>query len=125
MNWNDYPNFSKQEFDCKHTGKNEMKPEFMERLQVLRNQYGKPIKISSGYRDITHPIEAKKKRGGAHTTGLAADLAVERGDAHFILDLAFRLGFTGIGVQQKGSGRFIHLDIDNRPDSLRPTVWSY
>jgi zinc D-Ala-D-Ala carboxypeptidase len=39
------------------------------------------------------------------------------------LRLAFKLGFTGIGVQQKGSGRFIHLD--TMEGGTRPTVWSY
>jgi hypothetical protein len=39
MNWNDYPNFSKEEFDCKHSGKNEMKPDFMDMLQDLRTKY--------------------------------------------------------------------------------------
>ena len=127
MNWNDYPNFSKEEFTCKHTGKNEMKPEFMSMLQELRNRYGKPIRITSGYRDKTHPIEAKKSNPGAHATGQAADIGVDRGEAYEILRLAFEIGFTGVGIQQKGGGRFIHLD-NIEPDTkdfLRPTIWSY
>ncbi len=59
--WDLYPNFSKEEFDCKHTGKNEMKHSFMAKLQALRTAYGKPIAISSGFRDYTHPAESKKK----------------------------------------------------------------
>jgi zinc D-Ala-D-Ala carboxypeptidase len=126
MNWNDYPNFSKSEFDCKHTGKNEMKPEFMSKLQELRTRYGKPMRISSGFRDRTHPIEANKIIAGAHTTGLAADIAVDRGNAYQVLKIALELGFTGIGINQKGSGRFIHLDtIENNSSQPRPTIWSY
>ena len=69
------------------------------------------MKITSGFRDVTHPIEAKKKKTpGAHTTGCAADIAVSREDAFDLLSLALTKGFTGIGIQQKGSGRFIHLD---------------
>ena len=35
-------------------------------------------------------------------------------------------GFTGIGVNQKGNSRFIHLDIaDHSEERPRPTVWSY
>jgi hypothetical protein len=30
------------------------------------------------------------------------------------------MGFKGIGVQQKGAGRFIHLD-----DREDPAIWSY
>jgi uncharacterized protein YcbK (DUF882 family) len=126
-NWNLYPNFSKEEFDCKHTGKNEMQHSFMEKLQTLRTRYGKPVRVSSGYRDPKHPIEARKAGvSGAHTTGLACDLAVERGESYVVLKLALELGFTGIGIQQKGSGRFIHLDtIPNNSAQPRPTLWSY
>lgn len=127
INWNDYPNFSKDEFDCKHSGKNEMDAQFMGRLQLLRDAYKKPIVVTSGYRDITHPIESKKKRTGAHTTGKAVDISVDRGDAYALLKLAIWVGFTGIGVKQKGSGRFIHLDtIEEGTDGfIRPTIWSY
>ncbi len=125
--WDLYKDFSDWEFDCKQTGKNEMKHSFMARLQALRSAYGKSMSISSGFRDYTHSIEAKKpKRNGAHPTGMAADIAVSRGDAYRILKLALELGFTGIGVNQKGGGRFIHLDtIENNPDQPRPTIWSY
>ena len=126
MNWNDYPNFSKSEFDCKHSGFNQMKPDFMYKLQKLREAYGKPMRITSGYRHKTHPIEAKKSKVGAHATGQAADIGVDRGDAYELLKLALELGFTGIGIQQKGSGRFIHLDtLEPSADFIRPTIWSY
>jgi hypothetical protein len=36
--------------------------------------------------------------------------------------IAMEAGFTGIGVQQKGTGRFLHLD--TLEGDLRPTVWS-
>jgi zinc D-Ala-D-Ala carboxypeptidase len=81
------------------------------------------MKITSGYRCPKHPIEAAKKASGAHSTGLAADIGVDGGEAHKILSLAMQLGFTGIGVQQKGAGRFIHVDLVKSPP--RPNVWSY
>ena len=125
--WKEYPNFSKKEFDCKYSGKNEMQHEFMKKLQTLREFYGKSLKISSGYRDYSHPVEAKKPyKNGAHPTGLAADLIVDRKDAYKVLELAIGLGFTGIGIKQHGKGRFIHLDtIKDNPLQLRPTIWSY
>ena len=123
MDWNKYPNFSAKEFDCSHCGKNEMRADFMERLQSLRNAYGKPMRITSGYRCPEHPIEAKKAKPGSHASGCACDVGIDGPDAHQILSIALQLGFTGIGVQQKGSGRFIHLD--TLTSGLRPTVWSY
>jgi zinc D-Ala-D-Ala carboxypeptidase len=123
MDWSRYPNFKKSEFDCSHCGKNEMQPDFMAALQSLRTSYGKPMRITSGYRCPQHPIEAKKAAPGAHASGRAADIGVEGRDAFLLLKLAFAQGFTGIGVQQKGAGRFIHLDtVITGP---RPNVWSY
>ena len=123
IDWDKYPNFKAEEFNCRHCGKNEMQSEFMARLQHLRGIYGKSMTISSGYRCPQHPIEAKKDAPGPHSTGLACDVAVQGAEAHKVLTLALELGFTGIGVQQKGTGRFIHLDMV--AGANRPTVWSY
>lgn len=123
MDWSKYQNFSAKEFDCSHCGKNEMQPDFLQKLQTLRSVYGKPLRITSGYRCPAHPIEAKKAKPGAHASGCACDIGIDGPDAHRLLKLAFAAGFTGIGVQQKGSGRFIHLD--TLEGGLRPTVWSY
>jgi uncharacterized protein YcbK (DUF882 family) len=120
MDWSKYPNFSEREFRCRHCGKQEMRPEFMEKLQALRVAYGKPMTISSGYRCPDHPVEKAKASPGMHATGLAADIAVSGAEAVEVLRLALAQGFTGIGVQQKGAGRFIHLDT-----RTQPTIWSY
>jgi uncharacterized protein YcbK (DUF882 family) len=126
-NFDLYANFTKSEFDCKHSGKNEMQHSFMSKLQSLRTAYGKPMKITSGFRDFTHPIEAKKSRkNGAHPTGKACDISISRKEAYQLLKLAVELGFTGIGFKQKGSGRFIHLDtIEDNDLQPRPSIWSY
>ena len=43
-----------------------------------------------------------------------------------VLDKGIAHGFTGIGVNQKGGGRFIHLDIAEIENySPRPHIWSY
>ena len=98
-----------------------MRPEFMERLQRLRLEFGKPMRITSGYRCPSHPIEAKKTAPGPHSTGLACDVGVQGADAHQLLGLALAQGFKGIGVQQKGEGRFLHLDLMTEQGRL----WSY
>jgi uncharacterized protein YcbK (DUF882 family) len=125
--WELYSDFTKAEFDCKHTGENQMKHSFLAKLQALRSAYGKPITISSGYRSLEHPIEKSKPlKNGAHPTGLAADIRVDRADAYRLLKLALELEFTGIGINQKAYGRFIHLDtIESNPLQPRPTIWSY
>ena len=125
--WNNYPNFTKEEFDCQQTGVNKMQHSFMAKLQALRTAYGKPLRITSGYRDYEHSIEKRKpKKNGAHPTGKACDISIDRGNAYELLKLALELGFTGIGFKQHGGGRFLHLDtIENNADQPRPTIWSY
>jgi zinc D-Ala-D-Ala carboxypeptidase len=124
--WGQYPNFAKHEFDCSHTGDNQMREDFMALLQELRTAYGKPMTVSSGFRSAKHPIEARKDRPGTHASGYACDIAVQGAEAVELLRLALDLGFTGIGVQQKGSGRFIHLDLHPRTAHVpRPAIWSY
>jgi zinc D-Ala-D-Ala carboxypeptidase len=118
--WNLYPNFSKREFNCKHTGENQMNHDFMFKLQQLRVIYARPMLITSGYRSPKHPIEARKSTVGTHAQGIACDIAVSGPDAIRLISLAIDLGFNGIGVQQKGASRFIHLDT-----RAIPAIWSY
>lgn len=127
MDWSKYDDFSKKEFDCQHTGRNQMKESFMDKLQQLRDVYGKPMVITSGYRDPSHPIESRKATPGAHSFGVACDVAVHGENARELVGLAIRLGFTGIGIKQKGdySKRFIHLDIAPPDKFPRPWLFSY
>lgn len=119
--------FRRYEFDCKHCGQNRMDDQFLIELDELRHRYGKPLVITSGYRCPDHNAAVSSTgRTGPHTTGRAADIGVDRKNALAVLRIAMEMGFTGIGVQQKGGARFIHLD--NLPDAAgqpRPTIWSY
>lgn len=131
LDWTNYPNFSEEEFKCKHSGECFMDEKTLEKAQKLRNLYGKPMRITSGYRSSNHPVEIKRKesgRIGPHTTGKAFDTAVMGSEAHQFLKVAQEIGFTGIGVQQKGNKRFIHLDTikkDEYENIPRPWIWSY
>jgi len=109
LDWSKYPNFSKKEFDCKFTGKNRMRPEFLEVLQRIRFEYGKPMLITSGYRDKKHPIEARKAAPGEHSFGLACDVGVSGVDWGELFVIAWKHGIRRIGVKQHGDARFIHL----------------
>ena len=110
--------FKLSEFDCQHTGKNEMDSTFLILLDNLRHECGFPFVITSGYRDITHPIEAKKFKGGTHSQGIACDIKVNNGlDRGKLIELAIEQGFTGIGVHKD----FVHVDI--RKGDL--VVWAY
>jgi len=121
-----YKYFTKEELTCKHCEEYSMSDEFMQKLDQLREDMGFPFKITSAYRCPEHPIEARKKTAGAHTTGKAIDIGVSGNEAYILIEAAIRDNFTGIGINQKGEGRFIHLDIiPHAPSSPRPWIWSY
>jgi zinc D-Ala-D-Ala carboxypeptidase len=110
--------FKESEFDCKHTGRNDMSPEFLERIDRLRGACGFPFTITSGYRDASHPEESHKAKGGTHTQGIAADVQITNGaDRYTIVQTALQLGFTGIGVAKT----FVHVDLRE----TTPVLWTY
>lgn len=123
--WN---NFSRAEMQCKETGECRMIPSFMDRLQRLREEFNKPMVISSGYRSRNHSAERKKNRPGTHAMGCAVDVVISGGDALRLIELGLKHGFTGIGVKQHSdpAKRFIHLDdAPNATHRPRPWLWSY
>jgi uncharacterized protein YcbK (DUF882 family) len=120
-----WPNFKSVELACSATGRCDMQPEFLDKLQRLRNELG-PLRITSGYRSPQHPVELKKDVPGAHTYGRAVDVSISGVAAYELLALAKRIGFSGIGIQQRGDGRFVHLDdLGEEFHAPRPWVWSY
>ena len=91
---------------------------FVHRLDLLRERCGFPFRITSGYRDATHPAEARKDKPGYHCQGLAADIAVSNGFERMnIVHEALKLGFGGIGVSKS----FIHID----DRDTTPVMWTY
>ena len=110
--------FEREEFACKETGENLIEDRFIYRLDELRERCGFPFVITSGYRSPQHSIEAAKATPGQHTTGRAADIAVNGGvQRYMLLHEAFAMGFRGIGVHQD----FIHVD----ERLSQPVSWPY
>lgn len=119
--------FTEQEFACEcGCGECGMDAEFVSMLDQARDFYGRPMVLSSARRCSEHNNRVSSTGYfGPHTTGKAADVLCHGGDAHRLLEIAMRMGFTGIGIAQKGphESRFIHLDILR--NEQRPWVWSY
>lgn len=125
INWNDYPNFSEAEFACKCGkcgGRADMHPDFMEKLQSLRDVAG-PLHITSGFRCPEHPTEKRKPKPGAHSIGRAADIAtgntVERAR---IVSSWSSMPVYGMGIAKT----FTHVD-DHHPYLSRVggVIWVY
>lgn len=101
-------------------------PDTLTRFNDLRSRVAAPLPMTSGYR-----CEEYNRLNGwtqSHATGQCGDLAVSHKIASRVVEAAYRLGFTGIGISQKGDKRFIHLD--DLPEDLsigrpRPHIWSY
>lgn len=118
--------FTRAELQCRCCGEVRMHPEFMRKLVELRDRAGFPFPVTSAYRCPRHNSRVSSTGAtGPHTTGRAIDIAVSRERALWIVSTAVEYGFTGIGVHQRGDGRFIHLDDLKYPDYPRPSVWSY
>ncbi len=115
--------FALSEFNCQETNQNEMKPEFLERLDELRERCGFPFVITSGYRSPNHTIERDKERPGTHAQGIAADIRTIGGrEKYEVVKQALSLGFSGIGV----AGTFVHVDDRCAHDSSAiPVIWTY
>jgi len=122
--------FEYSEFDQKGlpgSGEEFMDIWFLEKLNILRGKCGFPIIITSGYRSPEYNADVSSTGlTGPHTTGKAADIAVDRGNAYCLLSHAMNR-FGGIGINQKGDDRFIHLDdlTAEEAKAPRPTIWSY
>lgn len=107
-------NFTSKEFDCKGKGccnKTLIDEKLIDILQKIRNHFGKPITINSGYRCKTH----NKKIGGAgrskHMDGTAADIKVKDVTPAEVAKFAESIGVLGIGLYETDKdGYFVHID---------------
>jgi uncharacterized protein YcbK (DUF882 family) len=113
-----YKHFDISEFRCRETGENDMKEEFIHMLDELRERVGFPMVVTSGYRSTQHTAERSKEKGGTHTQGIAADIAVANGEQRMkIVREALKMGFGGIGVART----FVHVDMR----TTTPVMWTY
>jgi hypothetical protein len=129
-----WPDFTPRDMTCLGTGKVLVDCAFMDRLQALRSEYGKLVQVLSGYRtpEYNKRVSGTGKRG-PHTTGRAVDVAARGREAFALVALAFKHGFTGVGVCQRGQGlKYVHLDDlpacspdDESVVFPRPFLWSY
>ena len=117
--WDDITHFSRDEFVCACCGEEKMDQEFLHKLDDARDLLDIPFVITSGYRCPAHNSAVSSTgETGPHTTGKAADIALEREAALNALPMLIDF-FDGIGLNQKGTGRFIHVDLLGR------RLWTY
>jgi uncharacterized protein YcbK (DUF882 family) len=133
ITWDMIEHFKQSEFAC-HCGEcgstgNEMDLNFVFALDQLRERFGLPMIITSGYRCPAYNESISTTgKDGPHTTGRAADVAVSGEQAfHLVQQCSLGGWMTGIGINQRGAyeKRFIHLDDLGVPGHPRPRIWTY
>ena len=111
-----WPHFKPRELTCRCCGElwagdspdmPEEYEEVLDMLEELRELYGKPMVINSGHRCAAHNAEVGGDKSSQHLE-IAFDVRVPREDQERFVNLAARVGFTGIGrYPERG---FVHLD---------------
>lgn len=101
---------------------------FMQHVERLRMRFAKPMKVTSGARCPAYNATVSSTDADGPHTKDAIDFGVSGKDAQDVVKIALDLGFTGIGIHQRGphTKRFVHVDrLPNAPGQPRPWIWSY
>lgn len=106
------PNFTREEVACKcGCGADDIDLKFMLKVQKLRDDYGKPMKVNSGVRCAEH----NKSVGGAENSyhrrvenraPMALDIKIENSIDRFRFCRLALAYFRGVGVYKD----FVHID---------------
>lgn len=108
--------FKIDEFDCPCCGQNWTQLDLVNALDNLRDDFGFPISVTSGYRCKKHNAEVGGVAGSQHVEGRAADL--HAADLNKLYAACCQV-FSAVG-----DGRhlgFVHVDLRN--DKIRR--WTY
>lgn len=105
------PNFKSTEFKCKCGCETMLHDDKLSAyLQKIREHFGKPVHITSGYRCAKHNKKVGGSSGSRHTKGQAADFWVEGVKPAEVAKYAECIGVKGIGLYEAGDGNFVHID---------------
>lgn len=115
-----WPHFTPQELACRCGGRGCRgaywhDADFLDALEALRKETGRPLKINSGHRCAIWNAVVGGVPGSWHRR-IAVDIALKGHDGRALVAAAKRCGFTGIGIAKT----FIHLD---RRET--PARWTY
>lgn len=118
--------FKLSEFDTPGspgTGK-KMCPAFLHLLDEARFSYGKPMRITSGFRTKKYNQDLQRRgyaaaKNSSHLFGCAVDVACLDSELIEMLNAFWSVGIRRFGIM----GGAVHVDIDAQKP--RPTMWSY
>ncbi len=85
--------------------------QLVEYLQKIRDHFGKPIIISSGYRCERHNRSVGGATASKHKAGMAADIMIAGVSPSEVAKYAESIGAKGIGLYETAKdGYFVHID---------------
>jgi hypothetical protein len=105
-------NFKLSEFDCKCKRCDEvlLDSELVELLQKIRDHFGVPVNVNSGYRCKAHNKEVGGSTSSHHVRGTAADIRVEGVEPKEVAKYAESIGIQRIGLYEGDQeGNFVHI----------------
>lgn len=107
-------NFKSTEFDCHGNGccsTTLIDDDLVKYVQKIRDHFGKPITVTSGYRCPTHNKNIGGATGSRHSKGQAADIVVSGVAPAEVAKYAESIGIKGIGLYETNKdGHFTHVD---------------
>jgi len=113
-------NFKTDEFACPCCGANEMDINFVKTLQLLRDEYGAPMRVNSGFRCEKQNKKVGGSDSSSHLWGMASDISVTDSILRYrMIQCAQKIGMVRIGIRRA----FIHFDTDSKKSS--PVLWIY
>ena len=112
------PSFRVREFACKGNDIVLLDEELVVLLQCIREHFGKPVHITSGYRTAAHNAAVGGSKSSQHLLGQAADFSVEGVDVATVAAYAETLlpSRGGIGRYPKDAAHpqrrtgWVHID---------------
>lgn len=107
-------NFRVSEFDCNGRGccsATKIDSQLVAYLQKIRDHFGAPVNLSSGYRCEKHNGQvANAVSKSRHILGMAADIKVTGVQPAEVAKYAESIGIKGIGLYEGADGNFVHID---------------
>ena len=114
------PNFYRDEFACRcGCGFDDIDYNLVKKLQIVRDEIGHPIKITSGCRCQKQNEVEGGKPFSAHITGHAADISCTHSHKRMTLVSVLCKYFRRIGIRNS----FVHVDIDYTKN--QDVLWTY
>jgi len=110
------PHFRLTEFQCRCCGCVKLHPELLVKLERLREAWGSPLLLTSGFRCEKHNKKVNGAEASLHLLGQAADVVVLEENQREFMEAAEKEGFDQFIPY--GKRNFVHLGIFGRDERI-------